>query len=179
MLSGDREHAVSSFASRVGVSSWEANLRPAEKVKRLTEMTASGRKILMVGDGVNDAPALAAAYASMAPGSATDIGRNSANFVFLNDDLNSIPFTIETARRAKTLMRQNIAFAILYNAIAVPIAFLGLVTPLIAALAMSASSLVVVLNSFRFGGDPQSRTNVMKGRGLAKILLARSRVQIQ
>ncbi|MGE0180653.1 MAG: heavy metal translocating P-type ATPase [Parvularculaceae bacterium] len=179
MLSGDREYAVSSFASRVGVSSWEANLRPAEKVKRITEMTASGRKILMVGDGVNDAPALAAAYASMAPGSATDIGRNSANFVFLNDDLNSIPLTIETARRAKTLMRQNIAFAILYNAIAVPIAFLGLVTPLIAALAMSASSLVVVLNSFRFGGDTQSKTNVKKGRDLTKSLLAQTQMQTQ
>jgi Cu2+-exporting ATPase len=179
MLSGDREPAVSSFASRVGVSSWQANLRPAEKVKQITELTASGRKLLMVGDGVNDAPALAAAYASMAPGSATDIGRNSANFVYLNDDLNNIPLTIETARRAKTLMRQNIAFAILYNAIAVPIAFLGLVTPLIAALAMSASSLVVVLNSFRFGGDTQRITNLKKRRDLTKSLLAQTQAQTQ
>lgn len=179
MLSGDREYAVSSFASRVGVSSWEANLRPAEKVKRITELTASGRKLLMVGDGVNDAPALAAAYASMAPGSATDIGRNSANFVFLNDDLNNIPLTIQTARRAKTLLRQNIAFAILYNAIAVPIAFLGLVTPLIAALAMSASSLVVVLNSFRFRGETQTKGNAKKGRGVTKNLLAQTQAQTQ
>ncbi len=179
ILSGDRERAVSSFALRVGAAAWEANLRPADKVARIADLTSSGRKPLMVGDGINDAPALAAACASMAPGSATDIGRNSANLVFLNDDLNSVPLAIETARRAKTLMRQNIAIAILYNAIAVPVALLGLVTPLIAAIAMSASSIIVVLNSIRLGSRSRVKPQLSNNRAHTESRFAPMQVQTQ
>lgn len=179
ILSGDRDSAVSSFSSRIGVASWVSNLRPGDKVARITELISAGRKPLMVGDGVNDAPALAAAYVSMASGSATDIGRNSAGFVFLNDDLGAVSLAIKTAKRARQFMRQNIRLAIMYNAIAVPIAFLGLVTPLIAALTMSASSLIVVLNSFRFGSSEKSKPNFSENRQQIKHVMTQTQVQTQ
>jgi Cu2+-exporting ATPase len=161
MLSGDAEVPAHAVAAQAGIAEIGAGLFPAEKLERLAVMTAEGRKVLMVGDGLNDAPALAAAHVSIAPATAADIGRNVAGFVFLHQSLDAVTTALTVSRDAGVLIRQNFALAIVYNLIALPIAIAGFVTPLIAALAMSASSLLVVLNALRLGqgaSSPSERT---------------------
>jgi Cu2+-exporting ATPase len=148
VISGDREVAVRPIAAELDVGYVAAAL-PGDKTTHIAALEASGRKVLMVGDGLNDAPALAAAHASMAPASAADVGRNAADMVFLHESLTAVPLAISIARRAGRLVRQNFALATAYNAVAVPIAILGHVTPLVAAVAMSGSSLLVVANALR------------------------------
>lgn len=151
IISGDRHEAVEELASRIGVANFLSGLLPTEKLTRIRDLSKAGRKMMMVGDGLNDAPALAAAFVSIAPANAADIGRNSADFVFLNENLSAVTDALEISSSAKTLIRQNFALAIGYNSIAVPIAVLGYVTPLIAAVAMSLSSVLVVANAMRLG----------------------------
>lgn len=154
LLSGDRQEPVAAVAAAVGIAHARGGLLPEQKVAAVAE-----GKTMMVGDGVNDAPALRAAYVSMAPTSAADIGRSAADFVFTGDDLGAVPFVAKTARRAASIVVQNLGLAIGYNAIAVPLAVAGQVTPLIAAIAMSSSSLIVVANALRlrFGDAPKAR----------------------
>jgi Cu2+-exporting ATPase len=149
VLSGDTPGAVTATATSLGIDDFAPALMPAGKVERLAALAASGRKVLMVGDGINDAPALAAAHVSMAPATAADIGRNAADFVFLRDGLDAVPAAFTLARRTGRIVRQNFALAVAYNAIALPIAIAGWVTPLVAALAMSLSSVLVVANALR------------------------------
>ncbi|WP_140426997.1 copper-translocating P-type ATPase, partial [Ensifer aridi] len=151
ILSGDREPVVAALARKLEIANWRAELSPSGKVAALAA-AAGGHRVLMVGDGINDAPALRAAHVSMAPANAADVGRQAADFVFIHQPLSAVPFAIETARRAGRLIRQNFALAIGYNIIAVPIAMLGYATPLVAAVAMSTSSLVVVVNALRLKG---------------------------
>jgi P-type Cu2+ transporter len=144
LLSGDRPRVVAAVAATAGIADAHSGLLPEEKVAAV-----SAGRVMMVGDGVNDAPALRAAHVSMAPSSAADIGRSAADFVFTGSDLSAVPFVIAIARGASRLVNQNLAVAIGYNAVAVPLAVMGHVTPLIAAVAMSGSSLIVVANALR------------------------------
>ncbi|MBD2748836.1 cadmium-translocating P-type ATPase [Microvirga sp. BT688] len=149
ILSGDREAVVSGLALKLGMRDSTAELLPVGKVARIEALGREGRKVLMVGDGLNDAPALSAAHVSMAPATAADIGRNAADFVFLNESLSAVTEALGISRRSRRLIFQNFALAIGYNALAVPIAVLGYVTPLVAAIAMSLSSIIVVANAMR------------------------------
>ena len=149
MMSGDRREAVRSVAAELGIGNATFEATPQQKIEAVNALQAQGYRVLMVGDGLNDAPALAAGHASMAPASASDVGRLASDFVFTRGGLMAVPFAREIALRAGQLVRQNFALAVGYNIIAVPIAILGHATPLIAALAMSASSIIVVANSLR------------------------------
>ncbi len=149
ILSGDRAPVVAKLAADLGITNWRAGLTPRDKAEACAEASAHGQRVLMVGDGINDAPALSAAHVSMAPATAADVGRQAADFVFMRDGLEAVPFAIEASRRAGRLIRENFALAIGYNVIAVPIALLGYATPLIAAVAMSTSSIIVVANALR------------------------------
>lgn len=149
IFSGDRQSVVESTARSLGVDRALGALTPKQKVEACEALREEGRRVLMVGDGINDAPALAAAHVSMAPSSASDIGRQAADLVFFNERLDAVPDAIRIARRSAALIRQNFALAIGYNILAVPIAIAGLATPLIAAVAMSTSSIIVVTNALR------------------------------
>lgn len=153
VLSGDRTDKVQEIADAVGAESHAGQVLPDEKLARLQMLQSRDERVLMVGDGINDAPALSAAHASMAPATAADIGRSASGFIFLRESLMAVPFAVDTARRAAGLVRQNFAIAIVYNLIAVPAAAFGYVTPLIAALAMSGSSIVVIANALRLNQD--------------------------
>lgn len=151
ILSGDSVAAVGAVARELGVSAI-ASARPDEKLEHIERFQANGEHVLMVGDGLNDGPALAAAHVSMAPSSASDVGQQAADMVFMGDSLLAVPRAVRAARATAAVVRQNFALAIGYNALAVPLAMAGYVTPLIAAVAMSLSSLIVVGNSLRLAG---------------------------
>lgn len=149
LLSGDRETTVRALARELGIADWEAGCLPADKTARLEALARAGRKVLMMGDGLNDAPALAAAHVSLSPSTAVDIAQTTADAVFQGQRLAPVLEVIDVAQRAERLVRQNIALSFGYNVFTVPLAVLGFVTPLVAAIAMSTSSIVVVLNSLR------------------------------
>jgi Cu2+-exporting ATPase len=172
ILSGDRAEAVEQVACALGVPRWSGGLKPADKVARLEALRAEGRKVLMVGDGLNDGPALASAYVSLSPIDATQITQAAADAVFLGERLAPVVATLDLARQARALMRQNLALSVIYNVFAVPLAMAGWLTPLIAAAAMSGSSILVTLNALRAGSNrerlpsplPQSGGGIGRGR---------------
>ena len=149
ILSGDREDAVAPVAAAVGITDFAAGQKPADKIARLEALAAAGHRVAFVGDGLNDAPSLAAAHVSLSPVSAVDLAQAEADAVFLGEQLTPIVDAVEISIKARRLMTQNLWFAGLYNLFAVPLAIFGLVTPLIAAVAMSGSSLTVTANALR------------------------------
>jgi len=151
ILSGDRRDVVAALAAELDIG-FTAEMLPDDKLARIEALAAAGHKVLMIGDGLNDGPALAAAHVSMAPAGAADVGRNAADFVFLHASLDAIRLAHAIARRSARLVKANLALSIGYNVIALPIAVLGYVTPLVAALAMSLSSVIVVANALRLTG---------------------------
>ncbi len=152
LFSGDAATPVSRIATATGIADARAGMSPADKLKALEELSRQGRRVLMVGDGINDAPALAVADISMSPVSASDVSRAAAALVFTGERLEPVVYALDTARMARSRAIENFALAALYNAVAIPVAMAGLVTPLIAALAMSSSSIVVTLNALRLRG---------------------------
>jgi P-type Cu2+ transporter len=151
LLSGDSMEAVTPIALQLGIMA-QANAKPEDKVDTIKRLSAQGMKVLMVGDGLNDGPALAAAHVSIAPGSASDVGQQAADVVFTSDSMLPVALSVKVARRTMQTVRQNFGLAIGYNVLAVPLALSGMVTPLIAAIAMSTSSLIVVGNALRLYG---------------------------
>ncbi len=149
LLSGDRPDAVRAAAETLGIGHWTARADPKAKAARLQALAAAGKKVLMIGDGLNDAPALGLAHASLSPSAAVDIAQTAADAVFQGDRLAPVAETLEVAASAARLVRQNFALSFGYNLLTIPLAVLGLVTPLIAAAAMSASSLAVIGNALR------------------------------
>ncbi len=151
LLSGDTPLQVESVAKSLGIEKWVAQATPAEKVDHLDALADQGHRALMVGDGLNDAAALAAAHVSMSPASAVDASRSSADMIIVNNDLLQVPQSIRIAKAARRRILENFTVAATYNMISIPFAVAGFATPLMAALAMSTSSIVVTLNAMRVG----------------------------
>ncbi len=154
LLSGDRREVAADIAQQASISAENvfAEQTPPEKFEVLERYKREGHKVLMVGDGLNDAPVLAGADVSMAPGTAVDMAQSAADIVFMGQRLSPVSETRRVAAFSQRLVQENFALAMIYNAIAIPLGFAGLVTPMVAALAMSGSSLVVIANSFRLRG---------------------------
>lgn len=162
LLSGDRSTHVAQMAEATGIPSWQGECSPEDKLAVLNTLKAEGRQILMVGDGLNDLPVMAGAHVSVALGRAADLTQLRADAILLRERLGSIPEALVMAKRARRTIRQNLGWALGYNITALPLAASGLVPPWVAALGMSASSLVVVLNALRLGlgSSSESHTRV-------------------
>ena len=149
LLSGDRQWIVDKLAKQLGFKHAVGELLPEDKLKKLNELQSKQAVVAMVGDGINDAPVLSAAQVSIAMGQGTQIAQASADMILLSDDLQQLVMAIETARKMRSIVRQNLTWALVYNLVALPIAALGWVPPWAAAIGMSTSSLVVVMNALR------------------------------
>ncbi|WP_114418078.1 heavy metal translocating P-type ATPase [Marinospirillum perlucidum] len=149
LLSGDQEGAVASIAQELGIERYQAGATPEKKLERLKELQNQGHQVIMVGDGINDVPVLAGAQVSIALGNATDLAKTSADTLLLSSRLLRISQAIDKARKTHRIIAQNLTLSLVYNLLALPAAALGLVPPWLAALGMTTSSLLVVLNALR------------------------------
>jgi Cu+-exporting ATPase len=152
MLTGDQEEVAKAIAKEVGIDEVKANLLPTDKAEIIEQYHKNGEIIVMVGDGINDSIALAKSDIAIAMGSGADVALEVSDVVLLNNSLSTLKNAFLMAKNVFKSIKQNLALSLLYNVIAIPLAVMGYVTPLIAALAMSLSSLTVVANSFRIKG---------------------------
>jgi Cu2+-exporting ATPase len=157
LLTGDHETAARGVAEKLGIDDVAWELRPADKLERVKALQQGGAVVAMVGDGVNDAPVLAAAQVSIAMGGGTAVAAASADMILLSQQLPHLADGIAVARRTLNVIRQNLAWAVVYNLLAIPAAAAGYITPWLAALGMSASSLLVVANALRLAQRRHSR----------------------
>ena len=153
MFSGDTLAAARSVGAALGIADIRAGLGPEGKHAAMAALQAAGETVAMVGDGVNDAPVLAQAQVSIAMGGGADLARANADVVLLGNDLLALPKGLRLARRTLGIVRQNLLWAFGYNFLAIPLAMAGWVTPWMAGIGMSASSLLVVLNALRLQKD--------------------------
>ncbi|MET0947236.1 MAG: heavy metal translocating P-type ATPase [Pseudomonas sp.] len=158
LLSGDSSPMVARVAAELGIDEAQGGLRPDDKLAVLQQLHSQGRKVLMLGDGVNDVPVLAAADISVAMGSATDLAKTSADAVLLSNRLQALVHAFSLARRTRRVIIENLLWAGLYNGLMLPFAALGWITPVWAAIGMSVSSLTVVLNALRLTRMPGVQT---------------------
>ena len=175
LLSGDREAAVKRVAEAVGIDTAVSRASPQAKLAYVDALAKAGRHVLMVGDGINDAPALAAGYTSMAPSSASDIGRTAAETVWMGESAAAVASAVKVGRRTQRIAKENFALAVGYNVFAVPLAMIGFVSPLVAAVAMSTSSIIVIANALRVGlgrtaavGSANRSADTVPGRSALK-----------
>lgn len=149
ILSGDNEATVNQLADKLNIAHRQATATPADKLNYVRHLQSQNKHVLMLGDGINDAPVLAVADVSIAVAGSADVAREGADILLLNDDLSALPTMLQQAKRTQHIIRQNLIWATLYNFIVIPLAIFGMVTPWIAALGMSLSSLLVVWNALR------------------------------
>lgn len=149
LFSGDQPRVVEHIARELGIAQAAGGLLPAQKLERIQVLQRQGAVVAMVGDGVNDAPVLAAAQVSLAMGSGTAVAQTTADMILLSENLNIVPQGVTVARRTLGIIRENLAWAVAYNLVALPLAAAGWILPWMAALGMSLSSLLVVANALR------------------------------
>lgn len=149
LLSGDQLHTVENTAYTIGITQFQAACNPNDKLLRLHTLKQQGKKVLMVGDGLNDGPILASAHVSIAMGKGVPLTLAHADYILLNGDISQIPQLIRHARKTMSIIKQNITWAIVYNAVCIPLAFFGLLSAWLAGLGMAVSSLIVVANALR------------------------------
>ena len=149
LFSGDRQNSVSEMAATLGINSWCGGMSPGQKLAAANKLQQLGHRVVMVGDGINDVPVLSGADVSVAMGDATDFARIHADSIMLSSNLDGLPKAITIARATRRIIRQNLTWALLYNLVALPLAAAGMIPPWAAAIGMSASSLLVVLNALR------------------------------
>lgn len=149
LISGDNRVAVEAVAAELGIDDYHAECRPEEKLRIIEDAQQRGERVVMIGDGINDAPVLAGADASIAPAHGALLAQTSADIIMLGDSLSPLGTAFAMSRKTMRIVRQNLAWAIVYNTLALPLAAAGFVPPWLAAIGMSTSSLVVVLNALR------------------------------
>lgn len=152
LLSGDQTNVVATVAEQLNINHWQAQASPDDKLEFIRQQQQQGERVLMVGDGINDVPVLAGADISLAMGTASDLAKTSADAVLLSNDLSRLLDAWQLARKTRSVIRQNLAWSLLYNLSALPLAAAGLIAPWMAAIGMALSSLIVVGNALRLGG---------------------------
>jgi Cu2+-exporting ATPase len=164
LLSGDQQHGVSLLANAVGIQQFQAACSPQDKLTRLQTLKQQGKKVLMVGDGLNDGPILASAHVSIAMGKGVPLSLAHADYVLLNGDIGQIPGLIAQAKKTMRIVKQNIGWAIAYNLICIPLAFTGVLSAWLAGLGMALSSLLVIANAMRLSRTTPSTLTVEEAR---------------